>query len=605
MEAAGLAFGVAGVTGIVTSCITIWEYISTARCAPDDLKFFLGQIYLETFSFFSWCQLTGLWDKVVEAQSDPGTAASAASQIQPRPRREDLALSSEGINDVFDKAVESNMKSVQQYLELAKTLLQEYGAIEPRKRNRLRKRNVLQEFTEASQALETATAKEHRVKAWDKTKWAVSGQHSSEEILGKLRASNQGLFRLLELVDHPRAQELWRLLQMGASVPILSRAVIESPALQASSRPLTTQESTIVGISQLSERERQIARPGAGWAVVQSNTAPYLKEGDFTIPEDDHDGPTPERQNASFRGKAVVIEWRYYSSRLSPDARELLRSRIGHLVLQLKQSSSTPGFLIPPCLGFFHSEPRCRYGIVFQTKTGGGRAPRTLYDCLMDDHCDKSQEGRDLGARLRLARQLVANMFRFFTVGWIHKNVRSSSFVFLGPEPADRLELADVYFLGFGRARSDTPSTQTELHPSALKEIQSSREWRLYCHPDRDPWRTENPENPDPSRPTMSQMHHDAFGLGIILLEIALWAPVTKICSSKQSVEMFHSHVLKDRLDTIRFNMGGGYAEVIRRLLKGDFGILPNQGESWEDDRILFLDAFEKTIVVPMETLFH
>jgi len=596
MEAAGLAFGVAGVTGIVTSCITIWEYISTARHAPDDLQFFLGQIYLETFSFFSWCQLTGLWDKVIEAQSDPGTAAS---QTQPRPRRQDLALSTNGINDVFDKAVESSMKSVQQYLDLAKTLLQDYGAIEPRKRNRLRKRNLLQEFTEASQALETATAKGHRTTTWDKAKWAASGHKASEEILGKLRASNQGLFRLLEMVDHPRAQELWRLLQMGASVPILSRAVIESPALQASSKPLTDQESTLVAIGQLSERERQIRQPGAGWAAVEASAAPYLKEGDFTIPEDDE--PTPERQNASFRGKAVVIEWRYYSSRLSPDARELLRSRISHLVVQLKQSSSTPGFLVPPCLGFFHSEPRCRYGIVFQTKTGDGRAPRTLYDCLTEDHRDKSQVGRDLAARLHLSRQLVANMFRFFTVGWIHKNVRSSSFVFFDPEPADRLELADVYFLGFGRARSDTPTTQTELHPSALKEIQSSREWRLYCHPDRDPWR---PENPEPSRPTMSQMHHDAFGLGIVLLEIALWAPITKICSSKQSVEVFHRDVLKDRLDTIRFNMGGGYAEVVRRLLKGDFGISPNQGESWEENRILFLKAFETTIVLPMETLF-
>ncbi|KAM6508455.1 hypothetical protein FALCPG4_018308 [Fusarium falciforme] len=593
MEATGLAFGVAGVTGIVTSCITIWEYISTARHTPEDLEYFLGQVYLETFSFFSWCQLTGLWDKVLEAQSDAGTADL------PAPLKEDLAFSKDVMKDLLHKSLEYNMQTVQANLESAKKLLQDYGVIgEPRKRNRLQKRNPLEEFSETSQSIQSAAVKERRSTAWDKAKWAASGRKESEGIIDRLRASNKGLRTMLEMVDHPRARELWRSLQMGASIPILSRAVIESPALQPSAEPLTEQESTLVAIGRLSERERQVRQPGAGWAALEVDEAPYLKESDFNLHEDKT--PTPERQTASFQGQVVVVEWRHYSSRLSPDAQELLGARISHLVSQLKQSSSTAGFLVPPCLGFFHSKSHGRYGIVFQTKNGG-RAPKTLYDRLMEDHRDKSLIGRDLGARLHLSRQLVISMFRFFTVGWIHKNVRSSSFVFLDPDP-ERLELADVYLLGFGRARSDTPGARTEMNPSVLQESHGTREWRLYCHPDRDPSRTEGTEL---SRVSLSQMHHDAFGLGIVLLEIALWAPVTKICSSTKSVPDFHRDVLKERMDGIRFHMGARYAEIVRRLLTGDFDMLANQGKSWEDNRIMFLKAFEKTIVMQMETLFE
>ncbi|KAF5696365.1 prion-inhibition propagation domain-containing protein [Fusarium mundagurra] len=346
MEAAGLAFGVAGVTGIVTSCITIWEYISTARHTPEDLKYFLGQVYLETFSFFSWCQLTGLWDNVLEAQSGAGTADLLA------PLKEDLAFSKDA------------------NLESAKKLLQDYGVIGmPRKRNGLEKRNPLEKFSETSQSIQSAAVKERR---------------KSEGIIDRLRASNKGLRTMLEMVDHPRAPELWRSLQIGAPIPILSRAVIESPALQPSAEPLTEQESTLVAIGRLSERERQVLQPGAGWAALEVDTSPYLKENDFSLHEDKT--PTLER------------------------------------------------FLVPPCLGFFHSKSHSRYGIVFQTKNGG-QVPKTLYDRLMEDHRDKSLIGRDLGARLHLSRQLLISMFRFFTVGWIHKNARSSSFAFLDPDP--------------------------------------------------------------------------------------------------------------------------------------------------------------------------
>lgn len=605
MEPVGFAVGLLGLVGTVTACIDLWDIISAGRRVSEDLDSFLRQIQLESLKFFLWCELNGLWAEALKARAE--TTGTAQSRISHSWKPGDGPLSRTSCPAMIIQSAETNLGAVLRSLQKARELLEEYGACgQPRQRRRLQKKGALTAVIAASETLGSPMDREFKPGLWDGARWATSGHAKSERILSELKSSNEGLSDLIDLVDRLKASQFSTILEIGVTAPPLSRAMIESSAsILASGKALTVENSTLLSLSQIAERERQTRELGVvdegsfSWATpvaVPSVTETlHLNKDDFHISS--NDGTTPERQFTSYRGQQVAIEWRYYSTRLSPEGRELLTHRINLLVLQLRESSSTPGFRIPPCLGFFHLDSDCRYGIVFQIP--GDSKPQSLYECLVDDY--EKHVRRDLEARLRIARQVVFSMFRFFSVGWLHKNVRSSSILFLDTTP-DPLSLPKSYQLGFGFARLDSSTTaQTEFAPSVLQDTQKSREWRLYCHPDRDPALLQRTSAGTP----LSHMRHDAYGLGIILIEIALWAPVTSICSKKQPVETFQADLVSTRMNDVRFHMGESYARVVQHLLEGDFDMDTSQGSSGESSRMAFLDAFRKTVVSQMESLLR
>lgn len=597
MELAGLVIGVFGVPGSIKSCLDLWGDVSNGLRVSNDLNNFICRVNWERIEFINFCNASGLWDLVhhVENDTTPKRPVQAATDVG-------RLTSSQSIDDMIRQSVVANINAIQGHLLDVKKLLISYDAWgPPRKRKLLQKRALALVYARQTTQEQGQTIR--RNGTWDRVAWGATGYKESQRLLDNLRQCNAELKGALEMVNKLQALSAQRMTEVLAScLPFADMMTNEAPGL-SSLGGTNTGSSFLVPLSQMSKREKEASELGS--APATSSTGPSvavraeegleLRSKDFCLRLDESK-PPPEREFTTYKGVSVMVEWRYYSRRLSPVERDLLHHRIGLLILQLQQSSSVAGFRVPPCIGFFHSTSTARYGIVF--KAAQNPPVRTLWDCIANDSGKK--RNRVLDARIRLARQLVVSVFRFFSVGWLHKNIRSSSVLFLDADPS-RLDLPDVYLAGFGFARMDSSTSTTERNPSRYQPVQETREWSLYCHPERlEALKIAGAGDPPAS--TLSHMRYDAFGLGVILLEIALWSLVVDVAKNK-TVKEFQAGMAETTANLVRCMMGERYAAVVRRLLQGDFGEEPVQDGDEEEERLVFLAAFERTVVTEMEAL--
>ncbi|KAK1765833.1 hypothetical protein QBC33DRAFT_117786 [Phialemonium atrogriseum] len=597
MEIAGLVIGVAGLVGTVTACIDLGEKISDALRASDDIDSFIRKVNWERLRFILWCGKSGLWELATQPQ------ARADSIV--RPFHLENPIPPGDLEERLRDIVKQNINGMHKYLSDIQEFLKSYNAWgPPRERNVLRKRKNISALAYADQVRRQPSQEIRKTGVWDATKWGLAGYEESQRLLGELKSCIDILNELLGLFSTQQASSAARILESLVTTTPIPMA---TASLEGSSQNGHAAHPDLVSLYQISERGREVSELTAAeeGTSVQPASVPLGSEYSLQIQSKDFDLPfrkdqtPPERELTTYRGQHVIVEWRYFSSKLSAADRDLLHHRIDLLAHQLRQSSSVPGFRVPRCLGFFYASNASRYGLVFQASID--HKPRTLWDILVDDR--GKPRTRILDTRLRVAHQLVTAVFRFFQVGWLHKNMRSSSVLFLTPDPAP-LDLPEAYLCGFGFARKETPTAVTELNPSRWHGVQNSRSWRLYCHPER--YRALMVEGTgDAPAPALSHMRYDAYGLGIILLEIALWCPVAKICKKEEPVEKFQDGVAESTEALVQGTMGLGYARIVRRLLESDFGEEAMHEDGVEDDRLSFVAAFEKTIVSEMESLFR
>ncbi|KAJ4313592.1 hypothetical protein N0V84_009349 [Fusarium piperis] len=605
MEPVGFAVGVAGLVGTVTACRDLWDRVSTGLQVSGDLDDFILELQMEKARFILWCHLTGLL-----AVADKTQASTGRPLPKQAPTDIGQLLSNEPLGKMVQKTVEEAMEAIKKHLGAAENLLKSYNAYgAPKEPNKLRKKNPnisLEPVIYASQSIDLSHRKHRKHGVSDVLKWGASGQDESEKIISKLKGCTSWLLDLLHLLDPLKASRLLRLQELVVAGTPLSAAIVQLAASGALGQQLLQGQQALLPLSLISERGKEIIeleavedsqqpRSLGETSILTADTCLELEESEFHLPWD-AGKPPMEHEFTSYRGDPAMVEWRYYSKRLSPEGRDLLHHRIELLTLQLRQTLKVPGFRIPPCLGFFHSASSERYGIVFKTR--GNSPPRSLYDYLAQDR--KHQRSRTYDARIHLAHQLVMSVFRFFTVRWLHKNIRSSSVLFMDPDPAP-LELPDAYLCGFGFARKEAPASTTELNPSRWQPIQQTLQWRLYCHPERYEALVSE-DSQAPLTTIVSHMRYDSYGLGIILLEIAMWWPIDKFKGAENPKKLLES-LATEMIDAVRCNMGDSYSKIVRRLLEGDFGVDVTEEESQETRRQEFLAAFETTIVFEMEKL--
>lgn len=598
MEVSGMVLTGVSMVGTVTACLDLLEDIIDGRRVSKDIDSFVRQVGWVRIQFIAWCNQSGMWDLVNSIQSD----TEKARPIQ-APTDVNVVNRTQSTQTLVQKCLEDTIKALFDYLQESRKFLDSYGAVgAPRQRNVLRKRRPAEFMAYASQVTQQAEEKPRENGKWDMTKWGTVGYRESKRLLEELKACIEALQGLLEMTNPQAASSVMRISQTIATNTAFGNAVAQEAASHNQSQYPADQ--TLVSLSQISGRQRQISQlQDSSQAAIQQPMQSLsigdgglirLRSNDFSLSVD-KDNPSPEREITTHNGQQVIVEWRYFSSRLSAAEKELLEHRIALLVHQLRQAATVSDFRVLKCLGFFYSEKASRYGIVFEVPNT--IEPMTLGDIL----ANRAIKHRFLDARLRLARQLVTSVFRFFSVGWLHKNIRSSSVLFI-QSTSDTQNLPDAFLGGFGFARMESATANTELNPSRFNDVQKSRNWRLHCHPDR--YKALMIEkNSDAAASALSNMRYDAYGLGIMLIEIALWLPVTSLCSSKETVEDFQKTVVQKTATAVRCAMGEKYADIVRRLLKSDFGQKIERGTEFSDSRLMFLAAFEKTVVVEMERL--
>ncbi|KAK0515020.1 hypothetical protein JMJ35_002399 [Cladonia borealis] len=275
-----------------------------------------------------------------------------------------------------------------------------------------------------------------------------------------------------------------------------------------------------------------------------------------------------------FKGKDVIVEYKKIPTRFLEQERskvsEVFNNSIAEICAILNHCDP-PSTGVLKSLGFFHvldgENPRC--GIVYAIPTTlmqGDSIPRTLSSILTEP------AGHTLEQRFELARKLATAVFFLHSVGWVHKAIRSSNVIVLQSSqiPETRrypISLGDPYLVNLESARG----VQEHSDPSdRLKRALFEQD--IYDHP----YRVSEGQNVD----LKYSMVHDVYSLGVVLLEIGFWNPMTlyqsrfivdreqgDIAGVRMKTPIERREVLLKLARTSAIYMGRKYATIVENCL--------------------------------------
>ncbi|KFY33834.1 hypothetical protein V494_07284 [Pseudogymnoascus sp. VKM F-4513 (FW-928)] len=325
--------------------------------------------------------------------------------------------------------------------------------------------------------------------------------------------------------------------------------------------------------------------------------------------------------------KRVWIEWKEYewAPSSTPGPSPLIIDRAQKLAALLHHQPKPAHFRVPHCLGYFDNAeiekvPKqasdsssdseedeegedddwaFRIGFVFEKppETKPSTPPVSLLQLLRDTKLSKPS----ITDRVALAKALANCILYLHSVNWLHKGLRCDNIIFfphaghsVQKSHTPVLHYSEPYLSGFDFARPARPGEFTEQPADDV-------EFSMYRHP--------STLNMGPDRPPYRKSF-DIYSFGVILVELAYWSSIDRIVARLDAeslqdpgssiadsevfdlerarghpklVETIRAKLLDDgSLRKLGARMGGVYAEVTRRCLRGgkDLGIEEGEDET-------------------------
>ena len=171
---------------------------------------------------------------------------------------------------------------------------------------------------------------------------------------------------------------------------------------------------------------------------------------------------------------------------------------------------------VPSRIGFFIDDWHPRIGLMLEYSGGNSSnsTPQSLHHLLTGETVPF------LGDRFRLSYELCLSLCLLHSSGWLHTSIRSDNALFAGHTNEDdgRQHLQHLLLLDFEYSRPGAAFANTDAVISA-EEYQN-----LYRHP-----RTVGSMRDRFSRA------FDIYSLGIILVEIGFWRPISEFWTEHQT----------------------------------------------------------------------
>lgn len=266
-------------------------------------------------------------------------------------------------------------------------------------------------------------------------------------------------------------------------------------------------------------------------------------------------------------GQQVIVDFKYFETsaassaagcgnlfRVEPSPEILNRLRQLAVLLHLRHSMKSR---LLPCRGYYRDPQVPRFGFVFDAPNGRPNKPKSLRVLLPDRSQPNSPALED---RIGLALTIAVALFEFHGAGWVHKSFRSSNIIFFPEGDSTETFITEAWLVGFDYAR------ESEGFSEKIRTIDTSKD--VYRHPDT--W----------GEPTGKfQKIHDIYSLGIVLLEIGLWKPVSALekygfrrTTFDEREDVRKLFVAKAK-DTLPFMMGKQYSEAVSKCPTGQFAL--------------------------------
>lgn len=615
LGAVSAGFSVASTLG---SCLHLLSVVLSARHAPNEIQDIITQFCIQRARFWLWCHDSGLLDSVV---------AQRNSQAIPVP--EMMELFPPGLHSMIWSAVQTTLETLLRKIEQTQSSLDRYTI--GRKDISL-ERNLTSEEIDLVASWEDALETVQSISNAKKLKWELKDKEQLSQLVGYIRQSVEDLEQLF---GSRRAQHLER--RLAAVIHTTALADSISNMASFSSPTIHPHDSTMARV-QILQREASIRSLSADERSVPKQTHQCLRAINSSHAFNvlhlnlsqlhfDHSDTSPpvQRSNARVKQEPVIVEWRYYSQSMAQPEIELLHSRIHLLAIQLQQSSTLRGTRILKCLGHFHDSEHMRFGIVYQYPTGCELStPMSLRTLLENDR--RSRRRRDLEDRQRAAASLATTVQFLLSVGWLHKNICASNIIFFEEADVDNVRsnrLTDPFLCGFGLSRPDDIDQVTEALPSRLIHMVESMEYRLSSHPNR---LKDQERSTNTASMSNYKRQYDIYSLGIILLEIGYWSPVTRIWKEIQGkspsstdplqagaelLQPFYDALQSSYIPGLRSRLGRPFANAVSSCLirelgnMSDYPVVEKRQRCGKSERLRMrqdLLSFETSIVLPLQT---
>ena len=290
-----------------------------------------------------------------------------------------------------------------------------------------------------------------------------------------------------------------------------------------------------------------------------------------------------------FKGVHVLIEWMNYSpgwENVSPEQRAIIMSHKAH---GFSKTIKPAGMKALDCIGVFENTgDKAGYGFLYQipicdSEVDIDNSITTLLQLIRNKKCQPL-----LSDKLRLASVLAQFLGDFHNVGWLHKSFNSNNILFFDIKSSelDRSSILAThvferpYIVGFHESRLGGKTWHT-AGPG------SSADFQDYQHPEY-------------VRTRRYRATYDYYSLGLILLELGLWQPLSAWSRSSKCSRMklteFREYLIDNKLPFLGAGTGAVYRDVVHFCLSETM----NSSEDLDRD---ILENFAKNVIEPLKEL--
>lgn len=406
-----------------------------------------------------------------------------------------------------------------------------------------------------------------------RTRWVLSDKKRLESTVNDIKTVNDSLLSLLNETNQRQAARSFQELAIHV-LGTESRSKIET--LAASTAGNYADICALAGLKAL-----KLAADGA-----EAMHSTLHRPAGLQPLEPDHrwiDLPLGcldpwDREVRKLDREPVVLEWRRLPNDIEKKAKTI--SRVRWLVPFLSRAADIPDLRALEFLGTTLDLSSEHMATVFKyPQTGSsGMEPASLHHILGTS--ERSKCLPSLNTRFGLALSLSKAVLQLHTCGWLHKSISSGNILFFYPEGyADGIKqtntveavIGNPFLQGYGYARAESAG-QVGTDAAFSETIFTDRAANFYRHPNT----FESGE-----KRTKFKKTYDIYSLGIVLLEIGLWASCSPPVSDFSAPKTVRKTLVDKYLNGyLAYRVGTTYQDVVRTCILGGFGH-PGKEKNW------------------------
>ncbi|KAJ0425696.1 hypothetical protein BJY00DRAFT_307840 [Aspergillus carlsbadensis] len=272
-----------------------------------------------------------------------------------------------------------------------------------------------------------------------------------------------------------------------------------------------------------------------------------------------------------FEGRDVLLEHKQYPAHFQEDQQsfQTQREEVGIFAAALKSIVPDIAGLLR-CQGFTHESDPPRFTLVHEipilaTDSAGSGLDSVKMRSLDQLIAAKDRTGNrlppahSLSQRIELARKLATGVLFLHAIDWVHKSISSQNILVLEQSSLDASSrfprsLGQPYLVNFQWARGNGGETDPMSRAGDRLWVEE-----IYHHPDRQGRAVD----------VRYCMSHDIYSLGVVLLELGIWRPLTRYSADLRDADPGRrKEVLLSLAEESAVSMGNRYRRLVKWCLE-------------------------------------